>query len=67
MGDVRYNAVKRVAAAVGAGATVIASVHAYLAQDAAEEQNRVTPLHGGSSRPRRRASRLLSPRPLLAG
>jgi thioredoxin reductase (NADPH) len=67
VGDVRYNAVKRVAAAVGAGATAIASVHAYLAEDAAEAQDRVTPLHGGPSRPRRRASRLLSPRPLLTG
>lgn len=30
VGDVRYSSVKRVAAAVGEGATSISSVHAYL-------------------------------------
>jgi thioredoxin reductase (NADPH) len=52
VGDVRHNSVKRVAAAVGAGATAIASVHAYLAEEVAQEQVRAIPLRGGPPRPR---------------
>ena len=33
VGDVRHGSVKRVAAAVGEGAQVVAALHAYLAQD----------------------------------
>jgi thioredoxin reductase (NADPH) len=33
IGDVRAGSVKRVAAAVGEGAQVVAALHAYLAQD----------------------------------
>ena len=50
VGDVRHDAVKRVAAAVGAGATAISSVHAYLAEEAQEKRG-VMPLH---REPRRR-------------
>jgi hypothetical protein len=46
------NSVKRVAAAVGAGATAISSVHAYLAEEVAQEHARMIPLHGGPHRPR---------------
>jgi thioredoxin reductase (NADPH) len=56
VGDVRHNSTKRVAAAVGAGATAIASVHAYLAKAAAAEQDRVIPLHGDRQQEQRRAS-----------
>jgi thioredoxin reductase (NADPH) len=35
VGDVRHNSVKRVAAAVGAGAMAISSAHAYLAEEVA--------------------------------
>jgi thioredoxin reductase (NADPH) len=52
VGDVRHNSVKRVAAAVGSGATAIASVHAYLAEEVAQEQARMIPLHGRPHRPR---------------
>jgi thioredoxin reductase (NADPH) len=38
VGDVRHNSVKRVASAVGGGAMAIFSVHAYLAEEVAEEQ-----------------------------
>ena len=39
VGDVRHNAVKRVASAVGAGAMAIFSIHAYLAEEMAERQS----------------------------
>jgi thioredoxin reductase (NADPH) len=38
VGDVRHNSVKRVASAVGAGAMAIASAHAYLAEQMAEQR-----------------------------
>ncbi|SHF16243.1 thioredoxin reductase (NADPH) [Kaistia soli DSM 19436] len=44
VGDVRAGSVKRVAAAVGEGAQVVAAIHAYLAADA----GRVPPLNTGA-------------------
>ena len=38
VGDVRHNSVKRVASAVGFGAMAIFSAHAYLAEEAGQEQ-----------------------------
>jgi thioredoxin reductase (NADPH) len=49
IGDVRANSVKRVAAAVGEGAQVVAALHAYLAAragDPAKAQNPLAPATG---------------------
>jgi thioredoxin reductase (NADPH) len=39
IGDVRCGSVKRVAAAVGEGAQVVAAIHAYFARDSHEPAN----------------------------
>jgi len=40
VGDVRCGSVKRVAAAVGEGSTVVSAIHAYLARQRAEEEHK---------------------------
>jgi thioredoxin reductase (NADPH) len=44
VGDVRSCSVKRVAAAVGDGAQVVAAIHSYLANAAAEAQPMMAPI-----------------------
>ena len=44
VGDVRAGSVKRVAAAVGDGAQVVAAIHAYLADSAAKPEAAIAPM-----------------------
>ena len=41
VGDIRCGSVKRVAAAVGEGSTVVSAIHAYLARQRAAEDQKV--------------------------
>jgi len=66
IGDVRSGSVKRVAAAVGEGAQVVAALHAYLAQPAAIHPRRLAGCDGKRMRAHRRASGMSRPAPLAA-
>ena len=48
IGDVRAGSIKRVAAAVGEGAQVVATLHAFLAQVGSEPPRAVDPVTGDS-------------------